>query len=708
MKIEPNDGEFSLDIKDLKLMHDSSFNNGVITRESAADDMVFYWVTQWDDISLAETELQYRGEFNIIRKAGRDIAADLRSNPVQLNFDAKDPEREDGADLIDGLYLSHERMNETQEAFNNADGEAIVCGVGAYEYYTEYESNLTGDEKQVIKCRPVYEANDNCFWDPNAKRLDKSDAMFCSILTMYSEEAFVDLVEDLTGKDRQEALGVMASFADPQQSYAFPWAAGKNEGIYVVTFYHRTKMTDHVVTLNDPMGQELVLLKSGLTEIEDDLIEDGFTFVNEKEIERWCVTKYIACGAEILSEDIIAGEFIPVVPVYGERAFIEGEEHYEGITRLAKDPQRLRNFQLSYLADIASRSPRPKPIFNSEQVQGFEFMYDKSGADNQYPYYIVNRLAVDGTPLAPGPAIMPEQQIPTALTTLIAETREAVSDVANSGLPDDIGDTELSGKAMEIMQGKFDRQSIVYQEHRKHARRRGGAIFASMATVVYDSPRAITITKPDGTRVKESIMEAVTDKDSGELVVLNDITNLEFDVYADIGPSYSSKRSQTIEQLEKMMINAAAMGDPAMSKMLMLKQMTLVDGVAFDDIRDYARKQLILDGVTEPETPEEEEMLAQANQQQGQPDPMMVAAQAEQAKADASMQKNQIAMTKVQMDGQIQQEQKQIDVFKAQTDRMAVQIQAEEAGAEIDYKRSKAFADRIVAESKVHSAYRAS
>lgn len=696
-----------IDLDELKRLHDTAFNNNVITRERASDDMVFYWVTQWDDIMLAESELAYRGEFNILRKAGRQIMADLRANPIQLNFDAKDPDREDGADLIDGLYLSQDRVNTTQEAYDNADGEAIVCGVGAYEYYTEYESNNAGDTNQVVRCRPVYEANDNCFWDPNAKRLDKSDAKFCSILTMYSEQGYIDLVMDLKGYTEEEAQQSMASFADPQQSYAFPWAAGKNEGVYVVSFYCREKVKDSIITLSDPMGDTLVVRKSDLEEIEDELIESGYEFLSEKKIDRWQVTKYLASGSEIISEDVIVGEYIPVVPVYGERAFIEGEEHYEGITRLAKDPQRLRNFQMSYLADMVSRSPRPKPIFNAEQVQGFEFMYEQTGIDNNFPYYLTNRVAADGTPLAPGPAIMPEQNVPQSLTLSMQESREAVNDVANAGLPNDIMDTDLSGKAVQQLQQRLDQQSIVYQENRKHARRRGGEIFASMSTQVYDAPRQVTVTKPDGSRSKEQIMSAVQDRETGELVVLNDITNLEFEVYADIGPSYSSKREQTIEQLESMSANAAALGDPQLAKMLMLKQLTLVDGIAFDDVRDYARKQLVLSGIVEPETPEEEQLVQQQAQQAQQPDPMMVAAQAEQMKAQVAAEKNQIEMAKVQSNAMIQEQQKQIDVFKAQTDRFAVQVKAEEANATIDYTRAKAMGEKIENISRGASSYRA-
>ena len=46
--------------------------------------------------------------------------------------------------------------------------------------------------------------------------------------------------------------------------------------------------------------------------------------------------------------------------------------------------------------------------------------------------------------------------------------------------------------------------------------------------------------------------------------------------------------------------------DP-MYNILMLKAAELMDGVQFDDVREYARKQLLLQGLKKPET--EEEMI---------------------------------------------------------------------------------------------------
>ena len=95
-----------LELKELKDLHDKAYTYNQITRERASDDMVFYHVTNWDDSLLGDSQLQYRGEFNILRKAGRQISADLRANPVQVDFEPKAESRQDGADFSVKAALS--------------------------------------------------------------------------------------------------------------------------------------------------------------------------------------------------------------------------------------------------------------------------------------------------------------------------------------------------------------------------------------------------------------------------------------------------------------------------------------------------------------------------------------------------------------------------------------------------------------------------
>lgn len=692
-----------LELEELKRLHDKAYNHNNITRERASDDLTFYWLTAWDDQLLGESTLQYRGEFNIIRRAGRQVMGDLRANPVQVDFQPVDEGRDDGADLLDGLYRADDRLNTSMESYGNASSETIVCGYGAWELYTEYKSMRSGNEDQVIRRRPIYEANNNCLWDPDAKLQDKSDADFVSILVPYTHDGYQALVKELTGVDEDVDY---ASFANPEQSYTFPWAAGENEAIYVSRFYHRKKIKDRVIHLTDPLGNPITMLAGEFDDLMDDLDEAGYNVSSEKDIERWEVTLYIASGAEILKEYTIPGEHIPVVPVYGERAYVEGEEHYEGVTRLAKDPQRLRNFQMSYLADIVSRSPRPKPVFFPEQIQGFEFMYQETGPDNNFPFLYQNRVTQDGQPLPVGPASqLPEQQVPQALIASINLSREAVGDVAPANVPQDIADVDLSGKAVAQLQNRLDEQSIVYQQNMKHAKRRDGEIYASMASEVYDAPRRVNLTLPNGERKSVMIMQAVFDKDAGDMKVLNDLTNTEFEVFADIGPSFTTKKEQTIEVLGGM-AQAVAATDPNLQKALVLKQIQLVDGVNMDDIREYATRQLVLSGFKEPET-EEEMALLQNAQQNAQPDPALLLAQAEMTKGQAQLAETERKTLADQLKASNDAAKTQIDAFRAQTDRFAVEVDAEEAGASINLKNMQALNNRVDAQVKATERFRA-
>lgn len=681
-------------IVELKRLQDRAFISGQINRERAADDNVFLWVTQWDDQTWQDSTLGMRGEFDLLRKAFRHIKSELAENQVQIDFDPIEDTNEDAAELLDGIYRTEDTTNTTIEAYAQAEQESIVCGYGAWLLYTEYVTMNGNNRNQVIKRRPLYEANNNSFWDPNAKLLDKSDADYFSYLEPFTDDGYKKLKEELTGEECETIS--MESFDHPEHSYTFPWVSGEGKKIYIAEFYHRQKVKAKILTMVNPFGEVIELRASEVKNVLDDMLDEGFNVESEKTIEVWEVRKYIASGAEILNGEmgpdgervgeIIIGEEIPAVPMYGERTFIEGEEVYEGFVRLAKDPQRLRNYALSYMGDILSRTPRPKPIYQQEQIAGFEHMYNISGSEDNYPYQLMNRLDAQGEPLPIGPVAMsPEQTVPQSVFEMIDQTRQSVADVADPGLPQDIADPDMSGKAIYALQARIDKQSIGYQINRKHAKRRDSKIYAGMASVILDTPRKVVVTKQDGSRDEVEVMQSVIDKDTGDIVVLNDMRNAKFETYSKIGPTYSSQKEQTIEKLSVMM--NSLMPDDPMRRAVQLKMMALMPGVDLDDIREYSNKQLILSGFKEPETDEEKAMLKEAQNQPKEPDAAMVLAQGEMLKGEAAKEKNQIEMAKVQSGAQNEQMKRMIDEFKAATDRMNTQIDAQEAGATINYKR---------------------
>lgn len=672
-----------LKIDQIKTMHDKAYTYGQINREKASNDLVFYYLTQWDDTVLAESQLQYRGEFNVVKKAGRQIMMDLALNPVQADFLPTAGTDDDSADTLDGLYRADDNRNLSIEAYEIAKNECVVCGVGGWELYTDYIDHRGISKDQRIFRRPLLEMNNNGFWDPQATRIDKSDANYFSYLNRYTEDGYIDLVESLTGENPGKINP--SSFGSPEMSYAFPWIGGEGEIFYVADFYHRELVKDKIIYLSDEFGQETVTWESKLKDVMDELLDSGFKIDDEKDIKRWKVTKYVVSGEKILSSDEIAGEHIPIIPVYGEYAYVEGGEHYEGVVRCAKDPQRLRNFQLSYLADIVSRGPRNKPVFFPEQIAGFEDMYEQNGPENNFPYLLANRKTPHGEDLPLGAiAEMPSPAIPQALAGSIELSRQAIEDVANPGIPQDISDpSQMSGKAAMAWQQRMDMQSMVYQEHYKHAKRRDAEIYASMVNDVYDTPREERVTLPDGTDKTVQIMSMVFDEQKGEMVVLNDLRNGNYDIKTKIGPNHSTQRDKTKQDLIEILRDMDPT-DPA-RPMIQLKLLELTDGADTDDIREYVRKQMVLRGYKEPETPEEVQ-LAQQAQQSKEPDANMVLAQAEMLKGQADMAREQRENMKMQLEYKAKGLELNIDAFDSQTKRMNVMVAAKKADAEIQAK----------------------
>ena len=172
-----------------------------------------------------------------------------------------------------------------------------------------------------------------------------------------------------------------------------------------------------------------------------------------------------------------------------------------------------------------------------------------------------------------------------------------------------------------------------------------------------------------------------TVNDEGEIVVVNDIRNAAFEVYSEIGPSYQSQKDKQRSEIVQMLQSLQPGTDEY--QLFMLKYMELMDGLDTKDVRDYARKKLIMSGLKEPETDEEKAMVQQAMQaaaaQGQQPDPMLIAAQSEMIDAQTRAQREQRETIETIADIENDKANTAINAYKAQTERY-------KAGAEVELR----------------------
>lgn len=332
--------------------------------------------------------------------------------------------------------------------------------------------------------------------------------------------------------------------------------------------------------------------------------------VAERKVTRRRVYKTILSNTAVLkNRELIAGEHLPIVPVFGEWGFVDDVEVYEGIVRLTKDGQRLRNMIMSFNADIVARTPKKKPIFWPEQIEGYEYMYS---GDDDFPYYLMNRTDEQNAQLPARPiSYMDNPEVPQANAYMLEAATAAVKEVADPGVDgQEVNGNQVAFDTVNQLNQRADLETFVFMDNLATAMRRDGEIYQAMVNDIYDVPRTVLTTAEDGSENEVQTLSQAVDYQSGRVVVLNDIRG-RYECYTDAGPSFQSMKDQNRAEIQELLKTVPA--EHQVWNVLLLQYLALLDGKGIEITRDYATKQLVVQGLKKPETPEEERWLQEGS-----------------------------------------------------------------------------------------------
>ena len=566
-------------------------------------------------------------EVNKVHLAVIRIINEYRNNRITVDFTSKDgEERDDLADTCDGLYRADEQDSVADEAYDNAFEEAVGGGFGAWRLRTVYEDEEDPDnDKQRIRIEPIFDADSSVFFDLEAKRQDKADAKRCFVITAMTREAYKDTWNDDP-----------TSWPKIIHQYEFDWCTP--DVVYVAEYYRVEEKTETVRIFRTIAGEEERYTQADFDKdetLEETLEAVGTVEVRRKKFKTRRVHKYIMSGGKILEDaGYIAGKCIPIVPVYGKRWFVDNIERCMGHVRLAKDAQRLKNMQLSKLGEISALSSVEKPILTPEQVAGHQVMWAEDNLKD-YPYLLINPITdQNGNQAVSGPvAYTRSPAIPPAMAALLQITEQDMQDILGNAQQADKMVSNISGKAVEMIQSRLDMQTFIYMSNFAKGMKRCGEIWLSMAREVYsEGGRKMKAITASGDVQAVELLKPMVDQETGEIVLQNDLSSASFDVDVEVGPSSSSKRAATVRALTGMM---AITTDPETSQVLQAMAMMNMEGEGISDVRDFFRKKLVRLGVVEP-TEQEAEELAALLQGQQDPNAIFLQAAAEEAIAKAA------------------------------------------------------------------------
>ena len=599
-------------------------------RLQCLQDRRFYSLagSQWEGPLWDQYENKPKFEVNKIMLAVIRVVNEYRNNRITVDFVSKDGAENDKlAEVCDGLYRADEQASVADEAYDNAFEEAVGGGIGAWRLRTVYENEEDPeDDRQRIRIEPIFDADSSVFFDLGAKRQDKSDAKFCFVVTSMTRQAY----KDTWGDDPNDWPKII-------HQYEFDWCTP--DVVYVAEYYKVEEKTETIRIFQTITGEEERYTQADFAKdemLEETLAAIGTVEVRQRRIKTKRVHKYIMSGGKVLEDaGYIAGKCIPIVVVYGKRWFVDNVERCMGHVRLAKDAQRLKNMQLSKLGEISALSSVEKPILTPEQVAGHQVMWAEDNLKD-YPYLLINPITdQNGNQAVSGPvAYTRSAAIPPAMAALLQITETDMQDILGNPAGADKMVSNISGKAVEMIQARVDGQAFIYMSNFAKGMKRCGEIWLSMAKDIYiEDKRKMKTVAPTGEAGMVELMQPNIDQETGEVVMANDLSSATFDVVADVGPSSSTKRQATVRALTGML---QITQDPETAQVITAMAMMNMEGEGISDANAYFRKKLLRMGVVKPTDMEAEELMAEMQGKPQDPNAMYLQAAAEEATAKAA------------------------------------------------------------------------
>jgi hypothetical protein len=606
-------------------------------RELAIEDLKFIHAEdgQWTEDATEKRGDRPRLTIDRISGALDQIVGDQRETRTGPKVEPSTGADENGAEVRTGLLRDIEKQSRSDNIYDIAFYETLISGFGGWRIVTDYEGDDTFDQEILMK--PVWSACSALYFDPQAEEYDKRDAKYGFYVTYMEREAFKEEYPDATDVDLSLPL-YQRYWHDTRRD----WFSDK--GVRIAEYWCKKPRKKEIALLSDGRVIDLEEEKA----VIDELAMRGIEVINTREVESYDIEMRLMNGAEWLEEpQEWAGKFIPLVPMYGRTAVVDAKHYTRGLVRKAKDPQRVYNYASSAAVESAALSPKDPIIMSTEQMKGHQKEWKTFNVKNP-PVLFYNP-----DPLAKGPPM--RLGAPALQTALIEQIRQAATDIhATTGLePASLGNVpELkSGKAIEAQQRMGDRGSYVFSDNLNKSKVYSYEIMGDLMSKIYDTERVKKIVKEDGesedVRINEplynqgNLNEPIMDRQTGQQVIVNDLSQGKYNYTVTTGPAYSTKRKETVDQLITLTENSPIIQELALD--LIIKNMDLNNG---DEIRTRVRKYMIQKGMVEP-TPEEAQEMGL--DQPAPPDPMQEALIGNlQAQTEQLLVKNQEVIAKVE------------------------------------------------------------
>lgn len=614
--------------------------------DEAKHDVTFLSGTQWPDKERQTREVEGRPALtlNQLPKFLDQILGDQRQNRPSIKIHAVDEmaskkvasmsgKEYSLAETYEGLIRNIEYTCGAESAYDTAFQHAVESGFGWLRVLTDYSDLDVFD--QDIKIKAIRDRF-SVLIDPRAQEVDGSDMNWAFVTEVMSKKEFNKrypdaVIGELTGDNNW-------------------WLS--EESVRVAEYFTREPITRTLLMLSD--GR--TVYKDEVKDVLDELQAKGITIKRERKVKTYKVQWRKITAWETLEGPIDwAGSSIPIIPVWGKDIIVNGQPIYRGLIRHAKDAQRMHNYWMTTVTERIALAPKAPWVGPASAFEGYENFWNEANRKNLA--YLPYNDRAQQAPVRTQNAPMPTAELQMAM--------QGIDEIKNTvGMFDaSLGQhsNETSGRAILARQKEGDTGTFAFVDNLTRAIRRCGKIVIELIPQIYDSERMIRMRFPDGSGDNVTINQTIIDVQTGEEVLVHDISVGKYDVVVTTGPSYNTQRMEAADSLMQFVQAVPQAGQVAGDLIAQSMDWPMADELAIrlkkllpPNMLDP--KEMEESGITPPPPPppdpkvQQLQMQMQISQQEAQAN-----MQIEQLKLEQEKIKTQALLAKSQADVQTQQ-----------------------------------------------------
>ena len=667
-------------MKDMRERYDRITDIERTNRNLAVDDLRFVAVpgSQWDEQAKKARKNRPCYEFPILRSHWRQVVNDQKKARPAIKVRGLRDATVEGAELRQGLIRNIESVSNAAYAYDAAFELLVAAGMGAWRVTTKYSEDDGWEQDFAIE--PIKDALNSVWMD---------------------EEGQLGFVEESISREEFKARWPKADAIDfdsaLNRSRYGSWCGERD--VRIAEYWRLV-----------PVDQTICLLSDGRSvsaeewePVQDEEAANGVTCTRTRTVKTHKVVMSIVSGAEELDgphESVFHS--IPIVLLYANRHFVDGKWHWMGMVRPSRDPQKLVNYNFTAGQEALAKQHKSTPIVTPAMLEGagVKAMWDASNsADTPY-------LPITPDPLMPGgPHYLTAPPIHSGFFQMGQLSVDMLK--ASDGIYDaSVGarSNETSGRAINARREEGDTATFDYQDKLAEGIQTTGQLIGKALHKVYDTQRVVRVIGKDGGDTWQTLYEQVRDEQTGEMKVINDLSEGKYDYTVTTGASYDTQRMEFADALTNL-----SQGNPQIGAVM---ADLLVGAMDFPKAEEAAERlklmlppqiqQAIAENKKGKVSPEVQQMQGQMQQMQQMAEQHIQAMQEEMQKLQAKAESKDDSMLKAQVaqhQSMIAEKELELKWYQAETDRIAALQQNAQAAAQLDMDAARMLDERMRAEA---------